>query len=69
MKLYDLLQLISLDAKIDIKDWTGEEHEKLFEGKIEDLDIFLDIEKYKNYKVICLDSYNSKIIIDVIEVN
>lgn len=69
MKLYELLLLISLDAKIAIKDWTGEEHKILFDGKIEDLDIFLDIEKYKNYKVICLDAYNSKIIIDVIEAN
>ena len=68
MKLYDLLLLISLDAKIAIKDWTGKEHETKFNGNMEELS-FTNLEKYKNYKVICIDSFNSKIIIDVIESN
>lgn len=68
MKLYDLLQLISINAKIVIKDWTGKAHEIKFNGNMENLD-FANFEKYKNYKVICIDSYSSKIIIDVIESN
>ena len=68
MKLYDLLGLISLESSIVITNWTGEEHETVFNGNTEDLD-FANLEKYKNYKVICIDSFNSKIIIDVIESN
>lgn len=68
MKLYDLLVLISLEASIAITDWTGEKHNTIFNGNIEDLD-FNKLNKYKNYKVICLNAYNSKIIIDVIEIN
>lgn len=68
MKLYDLLVLISLEANIAITNWTGKKHDTMFNGNIEDLD-FANIEKYKNYKVICVNAYNSKIIIDVIKSN
>lgn len=69
MKLFDLLMLISLDASISITDWTGKKHDTIFNGNIENLDFTDNLDKYKNYKVICVNAYNSKIIIDVIEFN